>query len=94
MVAVEGIKTSCIKSMALCMPWDLKTHGIVLRLPDAAHAQWLVLDKVFVGYLAARSLKLKVAAAPVTGIETLEVFVKWLLPNPFGKGMLEMPRVV
>ena len=80
--------------MALHMPWDFKTQKIVAQLSDSVRTQWLALDKVFVGYLTARSLKLKVIAAPVTDRETLEVCVERLLPNLFEKGMVEMPRVV
>ena len=80
--------------MALHMPWDFKTQKIVAQLSDSVRTQWLALDKVFVGYLTARSLKLNVIAAPVTDRETLEVCVERLLPNLFEKGMVEMPRVV
>jgi len=91
--AVESINSPSIKSVALHMPWDFKTQKIVGQVPDSVRAQWLALDKVFVEYLTARSLKLKVIAAPVTDRETLEVCVKQLLPNLSEKGMVEMPRV-
>ena len=61
--------------MVLHMPWDFKTQKIVAQLLDSVRAQWLALDKVFVGYLTARSLKLNVITAPVTDRETLEVCV-------------------
>lgn len=79
--------------MALRVPWDLKTPVFMHPLPDAVRARWLALDKVFVGYLAARSLKLKVVAAQATDRETLEAYVQRLLPNLFEKGMLEVPRI-
>ena len=93
MTAVESIKSPCIKSIALRIRWGIETPEITAQLSDAVRAQWLILDKAFARYLAARSLKLKVIAEPGTDRETLEVCVEQLLPNLFERGMLEIPLI-
>jgi hypothetical protein len=89
-VAVESIKSSHVKEMGLRMPGDLATHDA--RLSNAVHTQWLALDKALVKYLTARSFKLEVMVPSMTDKTAFETWVEHLLPNLFGKKMLEGPK--
>jgi hypothetical protein len=91
--AVESIRSSHVKEMELHMPGDLRVmtrEKIETQLPDAVCVQWLALDKVLVKYLTTRSFKLKVVAPPGAGRDAFEVCAETLLPNLFGKKMLEV----
>ena len=90
-VAVESIKSPYVEKMTLCTPHDLMTQeNVDTRPPDVAHAQWLALDKALVKYLTSRSFKLKVIAHPGADAAAFEACVERLLPDLFGKRMLEV----
>jgi len=94
-VAIKSIKSPHVKEMRLHMPGDLTgREDTDAQLPDAVYAQWLALDKVFVKYLTARSFKLKVVAPHRTDRGMFEACVQRLLPNMFGKKMLEVAQIV
>lgn len=93
--AVESIKSSHVKEVTLHMPEDLTAHeNVNTQLPNAVYAQWLTLDKALVKYLTARSFKLKVIAPPETDRDAFEGCVERLLPDMFGRKMLEVAQVV
>lgn len=80
--------------MTLRMPGDLTTRKTLdNQLPGTVN-QWLALDNVLVKYLTPRSLKLKVTAPNGVDEDTFEACVERLLPNLFGKKMLEMAQIV
>jgi len=88
--AVESIKSPHVKKMTLYLPDDPTTdEDNEAQIPDAVYLQWLALDKVLVKYLTARSFKLKVVVPHGTGNAAFEARVEHLLPNLFGKKMLE-----
>lgn len=72
------------------MPGDLTTRArIMTHVPEAVYIQWLVLDGVFLRCLTTRSLKLKVVRPPEVDQDTFVACVECLLPELFGKKMLE-----
>jgi len=94
-VAVESIKSSHVKEMTLHTPSDLTTREkIDTQLPGRVYTQWVALDRVLVKYLTARSFKLKVVAPPGASDDTFGACVEHLLPNLFGKKMLEVAQIV
>ena len=87
---VESIKSPHVRKMTLHLPDDPTTdEDNNSQIPEAVYLQWLVLDKALVKYLTARSFKLKVVAPHGTGKVGFEARVEHLLPNLFGKKMLE-----
>jgi len=92
--AVENIKSSHVKEMALHMPKDLTTREkIDSQPPGRVYTQWRTLDKVLVKCLTARSFKLRVVAPPGASNDTFGACVERLLPNLFGKKMLEVAEI-
>ena len=89
--AVESIRSPHVKEMCLHTPRDLTTREEMDgQLSDTVHAQWLALDKALVKYLTARPFKLKVEASSEMDDTTFEACVERLLPDLFGKKMVEM----
>jgi len=94
-VAVESIRSPHVKKITLHMPTDITTReSIETHLPSAVYAQWLDLDRALVKYLTTRSFRLRVVASTVVDRGVFEVCVEHLLPNSFGKGMLEVAQIV
>ena len=88
---VKSIRSPHVKRMILHMPRDLTTREQVdSQLPGVVHTQWLALDKALVEYLTTRLLKLEVKAPCWVDKDVFDACVESLLPNLFGKKMLEV----
>ena len=89
-VAVESIKSLHLKKLTLRMPGNLTCENIETQLPGAVNTQWLDLDRALVKYLTPRSFRLKVMVPSGMDRDASEPLVEQLLPNLFGKKMLEV----